>query len=47
MNFLGNDRLPSGGTVIVEFLQLIMNTYVVLYGVPVDVYVGTYNTENN
>ena len=47
MNFIGNDRLPSGGTVIVEFLQLIMNTYVVLYGVPVDVYVGTYNTENN
>lgn len=47
MNFVGTDRLPSGGTVIVEFLELIKDTYVVLYGVPVDVYVGTYNTENN
>ena len=33
--------------VIVEFLQLVKNDYVILYGVPVDVREGTYNTENN
>ena len=47
MNFVGIDRIPTGGTVIVEFLQLIKDTYVILYGVPVDVYVNVYNTENN
>lgn len=47
MNFVGIDRVPTGGSVIVEFLKLIKDTYVVLYGVPVDVYVNSYNTENN
>lgn len=47
MNFIGTDRVPARGTVIVEFLKLIKDTYVVLYGVPVDVYYNSYNTENN
>ena len=42
-----NTSLYLNQTVVVEFLQLVADTYVVLYGVPVDVRAGTYNTENN
>ena len=37
----------NGATVLVEFLQLIDNTYIILYGVPVDVRLGTFNDETN
>lgn len=39
--------IQSGQTVLVEFLyQDSDNSYAILYGVPVDVYTGTFNTEN-
>ena len=37
----------NGSTVLVEFLQYIDNTYIILYGVPVDVRLGTFNDETN
>ena len=37
----------NGATVLVEFLQLIDNTYNILYGVPVDVRLGIFNDETN
>lgn len=39
--------IQPGQTVLVEFLyQDSDNSYAILYGVPVDVYAGTFNTEN-
>ena len=39
--------IQPGQTVLVEFLyQDSDNSYAILYGVPVDVYTGTFNTEN-
>lgn len=53
INRPGNQSILTGYNVIVEFLQLTTNgTYLILYGVPVDVYVSNskytnYNTETN
>lgn len=40
-------RKLNGTTVLVEFLRLVDSTFTILYGVPVDVRLGTYNTEND
>ena len=37
----------NGSTVLVEFLQLIDNTYNILYGVPVDIRLGVFNDRTN
>ena len=50
INRMGNSNMLVGANVIVEFLMEIGNTYMILYGVPVDVYDGrdkSYNTEDN
>ena len=41
------EKYDIGDTVLVEFLQLIDNTYNILYGVPVDVRLGIFNDETN
>lgn len=40
-------RKLNGTTVLVEFLRLVDSTFTILYGVPVDVRLGTFNTEDN
>ena len=46
INRKGNQNILVGANVIVEFLAEQGDSYLILYGVPVDVYTGTYNTEN-
>lgn len=42
-----DDSTYTNQTVLVEFLQLVQDTYVILYGVPVDVKLGTFNDEDS
>jgi hypothetical protein len=46
-NTIVGDEVNAGGVLVVEFLQLVDSTYVILYGVPVDVRAGTYNDEDS